>query len=93
MPRRFVNNPAFDKAYRCLSNQERELVDTALKNLTGYLETGQGSVGLGITRLVRSLYECRAGLMLRIIYAINKDEVIVSLVGTHDEVKKFLKRQ
>ena len=93
MPRSVVNKSSFDKAYGRLSNDEKQLVDFALQGLNQYFKTGKASVGLGITQLGKHLYECRAGLLLRLVYWVNKDQIILSLLGTHDEVCRFLKRQ
>jgi hypothetical protein len=48
--------------------------------------------GLGIRKLGSNLFECRGTLALRILFQNRPDELYVSFLGTHDEVKTLLRR-
>lgn len=48
--------------------------------------------GIGIRKLGKKLFECRAGLSLRFIFLDRPNEFYVSFLGNHDEVKKLVKR-
>lgn len=48
--------------------------------------------GLGIRKLGVKLFECRAGLSRRFIFLDRGDELFVSFLGNHDEIKALLKR-
>ena len=93
MPRQVIVKAGFERAYRRLSDAERPVVDAALQHFQRYLETRQASVGLGLKHLGGRTYELRAGLALRIVYVLTETEVVLALLGTHDEVRRFLKRQ
>lgn len=48
--------------------------------------------GIGLRKLHRSgIWEIRAGLGLRIVFGLEANTAKLLLVGTHDEVRKFLK--
>jgi hypothetical protein len=93
MPRRLVAEAGFLRAYRRLAETDAHRVDEALAQLRHYLATGDAAAGLGIKHLGGRTYECRAGLALRIVYVVVEAEVVLSLLGHHDEVRRFLKRQ
>ena len=48
-------------------------------------------LGLGIRKLKPSLFECRAGLNLRILFRDRADGLYITFIGTHDEVQKELR--
>ena len=91
MPRRIVVKKAFDRAYRELSELDKKLVEEALKSFGHYLDTNHAAAGLGLTCLGSGTYEFRAGLALRVVCILKGDEAILSLLGSHDQVRKFLK--
>lgn len=93
MPRQIVTKGGFERAYHKLSETDQDLVDEALKKFQHYLQTNKASVGLGLKHLGGRTYEFRAGLALRVVYVVEKEQVVLSLLGTHDEVRRFLKRQ
>ena len=47
--------------------------------------------GLGIRKLRADLFECRAGLALRVLFRTAPGALIVRFVGNHDDVKKYLR--
>jgi len=48
-------------------------------------------LGLGIRKLRHSVFECRAGLDLRIVFRDCPESLRIEFIGTHDEVQKELK--
>ena len=93
MSRQIVTKAAFESAYRRLKAVEQELVNDALTRFQHYLKTGEAPVGLGIKHLGGRTYEFRAGLALRTVYVVDGERVVLALLGTHDAVRRFLKRQ
>ena len=47
--------------------------------------------GLGIRKMKPNVFECRAGLDLRLLFVEEDDALYLTFVGTHDEVQKQLK--
>ena len=93
MPRQIVAKARFFRAYHRLSEADQGLVDSALKHFQDYLQTGQAPVGLGIKRVGGRTYELRVSLALRIVYVIEGNSAVLCLLGNHDEVRRFLRRQ
>jgi len=78
MPRQLVAKARFLRAYHQLSDADQCLVDAALRRFEHYLRTGDAPAGLGVKHFGGRTYEFRAGL---------------ALLGTHDDVRRFLKSQ
>ena len=93
MSRQIIVKAGFERAYRRLPEADRHLVDEALKRFDLYLRTHQAAAGLGLKHLGSRTYEFRAGLALRIVYVAEGEKIVLSLLGSHDEVRRFLKRQ
>ena len=93
MLRQIIVKRKFEQAYFRPSRTDKRVVDTALKSFGHYLETNHAPVGLGITHLGSRTYEFRAGLDRRIVYLAQEDQITLALLGSHDEVRRFLKNQ
>ena len=93
MARRLIVKASFQRAYDHLSSDdERDRVKKALQLLQTYLETGRAPVGLGLKKLGSGVYEFRAGLARRGVYVEEGLALALALLGSHDEVRRFLKR-
>ncbi len=89
----FVSTAWFRRAYRRLQSQDQEIVDRALLRLADYFRTGRASVGLGVKKFGDGVLEARAGLALRVVYVDEGTKVVLALLGSHDDVRRFLRRQ
>jgi mRNA-degrading endonuclease YafQ of YafQ-DinJ toxin-antitoxin module len=47
--------------------------------------------GLGVRRLRDSLFECRVGLKLRLVFDAEPGVLSFSNIGTHDEIRKLMR--
>jgi mRNA-degrading endonuclease YafQ of YafQ-DinJ toxin-antitoxin module len=47
--------------------------------------------GLGVRRLRRNYFECRAGLQIRLIFRAERGLLYFVTLGNHDEIQRFLK--
>lgn len=92
MARQLVLKASFQRAYGRLALAERARVKKALLMLQQYLDTGEAPVGLGLKKLGAGVYEFRAGLALRGVYVEEGSLLALALLGSHDEVRRFLKR-
>lgn len=93
MPRQIVAKAEFNRAYYQLSEGDQKRVEEALLRSQDYLRTGQAPIGLGLKHLGRRTFEFRVGLSLRIVYVAEGDQIVLALLGNHDQVRRFLKRQ
>ena len=86
-----VFKPGFIKARRRLPEHHRMGVDKAVKDLRVYFETGRATTGLGLKKIELNTYEIRAGIDLRVVFTLGASDIYLVLIGTHDEVRRFLK--
>lgn len=89
---RYFRTDAFKRAYRGLDGTRQERVDSTLLKLADAFETGQISPGLGLKPLQHGIWEARSSIHDRILFCREPDDVVeLLLIGTHDEIKRFLK--
>lgn len=52
-----------------------------------------GHSGLGIRRLIRTIYECRVGLdeRLAFVFVAKPPELVFFFIGNHDEIQRLIR--
>ena len=90
---RYRLTPAYEKCFDALSEERKGRIRKALKALTVLFETGEMPAGLGLKSLVHGIWEVRAGLYDRVLFRRTADLVEFLLIGSHDEIRKFLKER
>jgi len=89
---RYVRTAVFTRAYRGLDGIRQERADSTLLKLADAFEAGQIPSGLGLKPLKHGIWEARSGIHDRILFRREPDDVVeLLLIGTHDEIKRFLK--
>ena len=82
----------FLRQLRVARTQDRAAVLDALLDLEPALANPSRHSGLGLRKLhPTDLWEVRIGLALRVLFRLSRDEAIFAFLGTHDDVKRFLK--
>lgn len=84
---------SFDDALGELTALERKRADRAVKQLLDYFDGGPKPLGLGLRKLRDPYWEVRASLARRIIFSLQDELATFILVGSHDEIGRFLKRR
>ena len=90
---RWFRTAAFERRYRSLDPSRQSRVDHAVRQLAALLATGRLPAGLGLKTLRPGLWEIRAGLGDRAIFRRAGDLIELLIVGTHDEIRRFLRRR
>jgi mRNA-degrading endonuclease RelE of RelBE toxin-antitoxin system len=85
-------HPRFLKRVGKLSVAYRNQVADSLRALRDGFGLPHLHSGLGIRRLRKGLFECRAGLHWRIVFFAEKGLITAYDVMTHDQVKAWLRR-
>ena len=81
----------FRRQCRLIPTRDQAAVLKLVLDLETSLTNPQAHTGPGLRKLhPAGLWEVRAGLSLRAIFRLEKDEAIFVFLGTHDEVKRFL---
>lgn len=90
---RYYVSPSFERSLRELNSARKDPIKKATQLAVAFFETGKLAHGLGLKLLRGELWEIRASLADRIVFRKAKNIVEFLLVGSHDEIKRFLKRQ
>lgn len=82
---------AFRELLRRLSKPERRKIGLALSEVEQAYGQPHRHGGLGLRDLPKGCVEVRVGLDRRIVLRVTRDALVCEMIGTHDEVKKFLR--
>ncbi len=90
---RVVLGEAFQRDVRGLSDTHRLAVFDVMLSLPRALGDPHAHAGLGVRKLHPSgILEARVGLGLRLVFAIDAERVTFIRVGTHDEIRRYLRQ-
>ena len=84
-------HPRFRRHVAKLKAADREIIAESLRALADGFGRPHLHAGIGIRRLRKDLFECRAGLHWRIVFFAEKGLLTAYNVMTHDEVKTWLR--
>ena len=86
-------DPDFLDHVRTLTPEARKTIGEIIRRVCDDFGTPHNHQGLGIRDLGRGFYECRSGLKTRLVFErMNPKNLYFHALGSHDEVKRFLKR-
>ena len=85
--------PELKAAIRRLPKRQRQQIGEVITAVHDGFGTPHLHTGLGIRRLRGSLFECRVGLKLRLVFDAEPGVLSFSDLGTHDEIRKILKNR
>ncbi len=89
---RYYVSPSFERSVRSLDSARKDRIKKAIQLTVAFFETRKLPHGLGLKLLRNELWEIRSGLADRIIFRKVKDTIEFLLVGSHDEIRRFLKQ-
>ena len=83
---------SFVRDCRKLSLQQSGAVFEVILRLRSTLANAGSHEGAGLRKLhPTGLWEVRVGLSLRAIFRMSKNEVLFTMVGSHDDVNRYLR--
>ena len=88
---RYRASSRFDRSIGHLESVRKHRVQAAIDQLVAAFETGQLPHGLGLKQVRPGLWELRAGISDRVVFARTGDLVEFLIAGNHDEIRRFLK--
>lgn len=88
---RYQYKPSFVKTIKKLTPQRKSKIKEVIQNLVIFFETGQKTSDLGLKKLKRNFWELRIDLKERVIFKFKDDLAEFVIVGSHDEIKRYLK--
>ena len=90
---RYRTSARFERGLTRLDPIRKDRVNASIDRLVAGFETGQLPLGLGVKQLRTGLWELRAGLSDRVVFQRAGDVVEFLIVGSHDEIKAFLRHR
>ncbi|MDQ2659593.1 MAG: hypothetical protein M3Y03_04160 [Verrucomicrobiota bacterium] len=85
--------PELKAAIRRLPKRQRQQIGEVITAVRDGFGTPHLHSGLGIRRLRDSLFECRLGLKLRLVFDAEPGSLSFSELATHDEIRKIIKNR
>lgn len=90
--RRIATLPTFQRSLKRLSQIEKAQLEESLNQFKAFVYRGVAPAGLGFKKLDQDIYEFRAGLRLRVLVLAEGNIYYLALIGSHDEVSRYLRR-
>jgi hypothetical protein len=84
-------SPRFNAAIRRLSDADFVRIEAALQAIPDCFGQPHTQSGISIRRLRKNIFECRAGLKVRLLFRQNGRDLEFFFVGNHDEVAAWFK--
>jgi len=84
-------SPQFRAAVRSLPKKRRSEIGRAITAVRDGFGAPHQHSGIGIRRLRGNIFECRAGLKLRLVFESERGRLSFTALGTHDEIRGSLK--
>jgi mRNA-degrading endonuclease YafQ of YafQ-DinJ toxin-antitoxin module len=81
----------FSSQVRALPREQREELDLVLQRLGAAFGQPHAHSGLGIRRLRGDYFECRLGRDLRVVFKLEGSTLTMAALGSHDDVRRFIK--
>ena len=92
MPVQVRFKPAFQKAFDHLTREKQLLV---VKALDQYFKEAKAPYGLRIKKLYdgggEKTFEARVAIDIRVVWVQTKEGIVFALLGSHDDVRRFIK--
>lgn len=89
---RIALSERFQSGVRGLDDEQRARVFDVILSLPKLIGDPHLHAGTGLRKLHRSgIWEARVGLGLRIVFGLEKDLLTLVRVGSHEEVRRFLR--
>ena len=89
---RIVFRKSFEKSLKKGNPKDKENVYAVCQTILDVLEKQERpSQGIGLKKLEKTFWEIRVNIHIRIIFEWQEDRIKFLLVGSHDEIKRFLK--
>ena len=82
---------SYDRLFNKLTSPQQENAIKAVDALIEFIKTGKKPEGLGLKKVRSDYWEIRLSVKNKIIFEFKSDIINFTFVGSHNEVKKFLK--
>ena len=84
--------PSFERTLKKVSAKDKEKLKKSLHQLNEFFRLGALPKGLGLKKLAGHIYELRVDIRLRVILHLDEEIAYLVLIGSHDDIKRYLKK-
>lgn len=89
---RLTLTESFQRDVDSLSTAQRDQIFSVILKLPKVVKDVHAHSGMGLRKLHSSgIFEARIGLGLRVVLAIESNQIILHRIGGHDEIRRYLK--
>lgn len=89
---RITFTASFERDFKKRNNKEKEQIYEVISKLPEVVGKPHLHHGAGIRKIhPTGIFEARLGLGLRLVFAFDKNEVLLHRLGSHDTIRKYLK--
>jgi mRNA-degrading endonuclease RelE of RelBE toxin-antitoxin system len=88
---KYYSTPSFIRRFKKLDSNRKKIVNDAIRKVLDLYNIGLNPKGLGLKQLRTNLWEIRSSLQERILFSFDNDTIRFTLIGDHDEIRRFLK--
>ena len=85
--------PSFEKAASDLQPAARRALAASLEMFNRFLQSDELPHGLRLKKIGHDTYEFRVDIKLRVIIKVDHNDYYLVLVGSHDDIRRHLKRK
>ena len=86
-----LSRPSYRRSLKKFSDHKIAEINIAIARLPEAMGRPHLHSGLSIRRLRRAIFEVRAGLQIRVLFALESGDIVLLFAGDHDEVRAWLK--
>jgi mRNA-degrading endonuclease RelE of RelBE toxin-antitoxin system len=90
--RQIIALPSFLRSTRRLSHPDKSQLAESLEQFNNFIVRGELPIGLGFRKIGQDKCEFRVGLRLRMVVKAEGDVYYLVSVGSHDEVRRYLRK-
>lgn len=89
---KIIFTASFERDFKKRNDKEKEQVYDVVSKLPKVVGKAHLHTGIGIRKIHPSgIFEGRLGLGLRLVFAVEKNALILHRLGDHDTIRKYLK--
>ena len=83
-------SPSFNAAIRRLSDADFDRFEATLQAIPDCFGHPHAHSGISIRRLRKNIFECRAGLKVRLLFRQNGEALEFFFAGNHDDIRRVI---
>jgi hypothetical protein len=89
---KFIYKQEFLKTFDKCAKQLQEKILDSIQHVTTFYETQKAAFGLRIKKIGPNTFEARVSDKIRIVWIKDSFNIYFSLIGNHNEVRRFIKQ-